>query len=128
MFKVVYSKLGYAVSDFELEEFVENEIKCFLKEKPGDWLVEIANETALMAFQVKALKGEIPTDRVEFYYEDTKLDFSMISGLTAPKGCDDDIILMSVLTNLTHECIMQSSKNFDNRVLKYDEDGKAVKF
>ena len=86
MLKIVYTAGGEAVSDFKLHEFIETEIECFLKASSGDWVVEVSTENVVLGFELRALEGDIPLNRIEFYCDDVKLDFDMRKGLILPDG------------------------------------------
>lgn len=109
MLKVVYTKRGQAVSDFEVECFVKNTFFCY--DMTGVDVVNISSENVLMAFQLAILRGDFPCNDIEFYYEDIKLDFDMTSGIVAPDGFEGNIDI-GVFNELSTECIKVAYKNF----------------
>jgi len=81
MLKIIYSTEGKPISDFQVYDFVDTTISMYKNSSFSFLSVNTSNELCLMTFCLRVLEGKIPLDEVEFYFEDTKLNFDPIHGL-----------------------------------------------
>jgi len=84
MLKVIYCNDGEPISDFEVYEIVDDAIK--INEKFPSTIINFktSNELCLLTFSLRVLEGKIPIDKVEFYFENEKLEFDPVLGLKDP--------------------------------------------
>ena len=83
MIKVIYSKDGEPISDFKVYEYVDSMIHFH---KLGSNLaIQTASELCLMVFGLRVIEEKIPIDEVEFYFEDSKLNFDPYLGICDPE-------------------------------------------
>ena len=97
MLKVVFCHDGQAVNDFHACDFVDGTIKTYQRTCVGeqDMMVRFSTECVLDAFVLRAMKDEVLTERIEFYYRgpdmnsDVKVEFNEVRGLEIPDGVKD---------------------------------------
>lgn len=92
MIKVIYSKDGSPISDFEVESMSKKVIEDYLKDSEKDIvevIVNTSNETYLQAFALCVMEGFIEESEIQFFIEDTSVYFDEWFGLITPKGFEN---------------------------------------
>lgn len=88
--KIVFSANGEAVSDAKAKAFAEKAIARYKAKYPIDYTVCIGTETMLCCFELRVVDGTIPVENVEFYLDDTQLEFDICKGIKIP---DDNMFV-----------------------------------
>ena len=89
MIKVIFSKEGASISDFEVEQMAKQVIEQYLKDSEKDIVEVVVNtssECYMNAFVLHTMEGLIPEDEIIFFYENTALIFDEWLGLIFPEG------------------------------------------
>lgn len=86
MIQVVYSKNGESISDFKVNEYVDNIIK--IHNSDSDLVVKTTSELCLLVFGLRVFEERLSIDEVEFYFEDRRLEFHPYLGICDPDDCD----------------------------------------
>lgn len=88
--KIVFSANGEAVSDAKAKAFAEKAIARYKAKYPIDYTLRIGTSTMLNCFELRVIDGTIPVENVEFYLDDTKLEFDICKGI---KISDDNMFV-----------------------------------
>lgn len=89
MLKAVLCKDGHCVSDFYACDFADSKIYEYAIVNGADIEVRFANEAVLDAFVLRVMQDKFPASEIEFYFEETKLEFDECLGLIIPDDMDD---------------------------------------
>ena len=109
MLKVIYGKKGQALPDHYVYEWVDYNIERYNHDGIGHTLVT-SNELVLMVFAQRTLEGVIAEDKIEFYYEDVKLDFDMCLGIQNPPG-----IRLGIFAEVTEKSLNAGYRNMKEK-------------
>lgn len=85
MLKIVYCKEGVAISDYEVEKFVDEAIKDYLSHSVNT-TIKVSSEILLMVFQERMLKGDIGYENIKFFIEDEEIENSLYKGFILPEN------------------------------------------
>jgi hypothetical protein len=88
--KIVFCANGEAVSDAKAKAFAEKAIARYKAKYPIDYTVHIGTSTMLNCFELRVIDGTIPAENVEFYLDDTQLEFDICKGI---KISDDNMFV-----------------------------------
>lgn len=85
MLKINYCRDGVAISDYEVEKFVDDTIKSYL-----DWPVvtevKVASEILITVFQERMLRGDIEYGKIKFYIDDEEIECHPYKGFILPEN------------------------------------------
>lgn len=85
MLKIKLQDGGFSVSDFQALEWAESMLRIHQENDVTDTTIYIANETCMRAFELLVMRGDINPGEIEFYFQETKLEFDEEFGIMCPK-------------------------------------------
>ena len=92
MIKVIYSKAGSPISDFEVESMSKKVVEQYLRGSEKD-IVEVvvntSNEVYFQSFALCVMEGLIEESEIQFFIEDTPVYFDEWLGLITPTGFEN---------------------------------------
>ena len=109
MLKVVYGRKGKAISDFEVEDWVDYCIETFLNKGYYE-TINTSNELVLLTFALRVLEGVIPISDIKFYYEDEEMEFDETLGLQNPTDKSFSIFSSIVERSLNQSSLMLKAR------------------
>lgn len=92
MMKIVYDpKEGQVVSDANIEDFYAMYCRYARNPENENIKVSVGSETIVMRFRLGVALGEIPTNQIEFWFNDEQIEmtsFGSFNGMPPEGYCD----------------------------------------